>query len=112
MFWKTRKKFEDQVRTMVSQTQAYSGANRRAINLIPLPVISDGHEIAQTQTVRYHHLLISIEGNQRTCCLKIISPRKKSRAAILIFRGRVVGCLYGRKDLGFQVMQQDAQMQA
>lgn len=97
---------------MVSQTSEYSGANRRAINLIPLPVISDGHEIAQTQTVRYHHLLISIEGNQRTCCLKIISPRRKSRSAILIFRGRVVGCLYGRKDFGFQIMQQDAQMHA
>ena len=41
-----------------------------------------------------------------------ISPRKKSRSAILIFRGRVVGCLYGRKDIGFQIMQQDAQMHA
>lgn len=112
MFWKTKKRFEDQVRAMVSQSTEYSGANRRAINLIPLPIISDGHEIAQTQTVRYHHLLISIEGNQRTCCLKIISPRKKSRSALLIFRGRIVGSLYGRKDLGFQVMQQDAHAHA
>lgn len=112
MFWKTRKRFEDQVRAMVSQSAVYSGANRRAINLVPLPIVSDGHEIAQTQTVRYHQLLVSIEGNQRTCCLKIISPRKKSRSAILIFRGRVLGCLYGRKNLGCQAIQQDAQMHA
>jgi hypothetical protein len=112
MFWKTKKRFEDQVRAMVTHTTGYSGANRRAINLIPLPIVADGHEIAQTQTVRYHHLLISIEGNQRTCCLKIISPKKRSRSALLIFRGRVVGCLYGRRGLDFQVMQQDAQMHA
>lgn len=112
MFWKTKKRFEDQVRAMVSQSAQYTGANRRAINLVPLPVVADGHEIAQTQTIRFHHLLVSIEGNQRTCCLKVISTKKKSRSAILIFRGRVVGCLYGRKDLDFQVMQQDAQMHA
>ncbi len=112
MFWKKVKRFEDQVRVVGVQAVDYAGTNRRAVNLIPLPVASDGHEIAQTQSVRFHHLLVSIEGNLRTCCLKIISPRKKSRSAILIFRGRVVGCLYGRKSLGFQVMQQDAQMHA
>ncbi|GEM_PF-2932457 len=111
-FWKTRKRFEDHVRALTWQSEQYSGANRRAINLIPLPVVSEGHEIAQTQTVKFHHLLVSIEGNQRTCCLKIISPKQKSRSAILIFRGRIVGCLYGKKNMAMQVMQQDAHMHA
>lgn len=112
MRWNVKNTFEDQLRVAGAQSSDYVGANRRAVNLVPLPVAADGHEIAQTHTVRYHHLLISIEGNRRTCCLKIISPSKKSRSAILIFRGRVIGCLYGRKNLGFQVMQQDATMNA
>jgi len=110
--WKLKKKFEDQVRALVTPSGPYSGANRRAINLIPLPVVTDGHEIAQTNTVKFHQLLISIEGNQRSCCLKIISPKKKSRAALLIFRGRVLGCLYGRKDLDYHVFAQDAKRHA
>lgn len=88
--------------------EPYGGANRRAINLLPSPVASQAHDIEQTTQVKYHQLLIDIEGKQRTCCLKIISASRKSRAALLVFRGRVVGSLYGRKALGFHQLQQEA----
>jgi hypothetical protein len=48
-------------------------------------------------------LLLSIEANQSTCCLRITSPRHKSRSAILIFRGRALACIYGSKRFGQQL---------
>lgn len=108
--WKVRNKVQEEIGH--SRPGSFGGANRRAINLIPLPVSSDGHELAQTKTVRFHQLLISIEGNQRTCVLKVISPKKKSRSALLIFRGRVLGCLYGRRDLQYHFFHQDAHSRA
>src|SRR5277367_3870347 len=104
--WKVKQQLKDQARQLAEPNAQYSGANRRAINLMPVPMMHDGHEIAQTSSIRYHHLLISIEGNQRTCCLKVVSSRKKSRGALLIFRGRVLGSLYGRKNMTQQVMDQ------
>jgi hypothetical protein len=81
-----------------------SGANRRAIGLVPLPIDRNRHEIAQASAAKYRELMVSIEGNQSTCCLRVISPAARSRAAILIFRGRVLGCIYGNRKLGQQVM--------
>jgi hypothetical protein len=106
--WKLKRLMREEEQELISHSPSYSGANRRAINLIPLPVSSDGHELANTATVKFHHLLVTIEGNQRTCCLKIISPKKRSRAALLIFRGRVVGCLYGKRAADFHFFNQDA----
>ena len=103
---------QEEQREMYAPTSQYSGANRRAINLIPLPLTAEGHELANTKTVKYHHLLVTIEGNQRTCCLKIISPKKKARAALLIFRGRVVGCLYGKRAMDFHYFNKDAHQRA
>jgi len=65
-------------------------------------------EIAEAKKVRYQQLLISIEGKQSTCCLKVLSPRRKSRSALLAFRGRALGCLYGRKDMQGQLLGVDA----
>jgi hypothetical protein len=110
--WKVKQLFRDQARELVAPSNNYSGANRRAINLMPLPPVNDGHEIAQTSNIRFHQLLISIEGNQRSCCLKVISPKKKSRSALLIFRGRVLGSLYGRKAMKDHVFAQDAHKNA
>jgi hypothetical protein len=109
--WKVKQLFQEQARSMSSSNE-YSGANRRAINMMPLPLANDGHEIAQTTTIKFHHLLVSIEGNQRTCCLKIISPKRKSRSALLIFRGRVIGSLYGAKSLDKQSFAKEAHSSA
>jgi hypothetical protein len=106
--WKVKELFKKQATELVRPTRDLSSINRRAINLIPVAYEKNGHEVAQTKSVRVHHLLISIEGKQRTCCLKVISPRKKSRSALLIYRGRVLGCLYGSRNAEQHLMSPEA----
>lgn len=65
-------------------------------------------DIKDTVSLRFHHLLISLEGGQRTGCLKISSHHEKSRSAILLYRGRVVGAVYGKKYMRGQYLHQDA----
>lgn len=81
---------------------------RRAVGLVPESHAQAMHEIRDTLAIRFHHLLISLEGSQRTGCLKITSPLRKSRSAILLFRGRVVGCIYGQKSMRGQYLAEDA----
>src|SRR5262249_27081888 len=40
-------------------------------------------------------LLLAIEANKSTGCVKIISNKRKSRGALLIFQGRLLGAMYG-----------------
>lgn len=107
MFWKKNKPAEILKEVVAFHANRF-GASRRATSMIPLAASGTSHEIAHTGAVRFHQLLISLEGNQRTGCLRIISPRRKARSAILIYRGRVVGCLYGCKKLDYQYLQEDA----
>ncbi|MGH7192644.1 MAG: hypothetical protein ACREJM_03815, partial [Candidatus Saccharimonadales bacterium] len=51
-------------------------------------------------------------GNKRTGCLRIVSPTRRSRSAILIYRGRVVGCLYGSRKFDTHFLQHDAHRRA
>jgi hypothetical protein len=113
VFWKREKVSEGMQKAYREATAIDSntqGATRRATNMVP--VASGQHEIAYTGTVKFHQLLISLEGNQRTGCLRIISPKRKSRSAILIYRGRVVGCLYGSRKMNSHCLQQDAHQHA
>lgn len=106
--WKDKKGFQESIAKLVSAESNGKGANRRAINLVPLPVVQERHEISQSHRIRYHQLLVSIEARQSTCCLRVISEHEKSRSAILVFRGRVLGCIYGSKDQGHQIFGQEA----
>ena len=87
-------------------------ANRRAIGLLPAPVTEESHQVFDSHDLKYHQLLISIEAKQFTCCLRLVSPRRKSRAALLIFRGRVLGCVYGNKTIGCQLFGKEAHQYA
>ena len=100
--WNAKRLVETELKRLSLPKAEFVGASRRAINLVPAQVEEDSHEFAITSGVRFHPFLVSIEGKQRTCCFKIVSPARKSRAAILIFRGRVVGCVYGCKSLDKQ----------
>jgi hypothetical protein len=89
-----------------------SESDRRAIGLLPLPTerkaeakYANVHEPSASQ---FKELLITIEGNQNTCCLRIICPKTRSRSAVLLYRGRVIGCIYGSKQLGGQLMGRQA----
>jgi hypothetical protein len=44
-------------------------------------------------------LIIDLEGGMRTGCVKAASESRLSRSAMLLFHGRVVGCIYGCKTL-------------
>jgi hypothetical protein len=86
----------------------YKGASRRAVSLMPGPSTKDPQDIALSDQTKFRQLLLSIEANQSSCCIKVTSPRNKSRAAILIFRGRAIGCIYGNKRLERQLFGQEA----
>jgi hypothetical protein len=85
-----------------------NSSNRRAISLMPGPALRDAQEITVSDQSKFRQLLLSIEANQSSCCIKIVSPKHKSRGAVLIFRGRVVGCIYGNKRLERQLFGQEA----
>ncbi|MBI4533956.1 MAG: hypothetical protein HY711_08405 [Candidatus Melainabacteria bacterium] len=110
--WAIKLKAKDKTHELSTSSSQYTLASRRAINLVPIPLDLDAEDIIKTSLVKYHHLLVSTEGKQRTCVLKIISPKKKSRAALVIFRGRVVGCLYGKRDLGGHCLDKEAHARA
>lgn len=44
-------------------------------------------------------LLTDLEGGMRTGCVKAFSEQKLSRSAVLLYKGRAVGCVYGNKNL-------------
>lgn len=88
------------------------GASRRAINMLPSRTKASSAPVLQSSGTRFHQLLITMEGNQKTGVLKVVNPQERSRAGMLIFRGRVLGCVYGRKGLDGQLLDVDAHKQA
>lgn len=87
----------------------FKGSNRRAVSLMPGPSVRDSQtDIPITNQSKFRQLLLSIEANLSSCCIKVASPRNKSRGAILVFRGRSVGCIYGNKRLDRQIFGQEA----
>lgn len=89
-------------------TQQYEGNNRRAIGLLPDPKDDRTTLTPATNNSNRQRLLVALEADQRTCCLKVASDRRKSRGALLIFRGRVLGTIYGSKLLDEQLLDQAA----
>ena len=91
-----------------SPQQQYEGNNRRAIGLLPDP--KDEQSVLKPGTTgpNRQRLLVALEADQRSCCLKMESHKRKSRGAILVFRGRVLGTIYGSKSLEEQLLDQQA----
>lgn len=106
--WKEKLTAREEIQKATTLESTAKGSNRRAVGLVPFPLSEKDREISIAQKIRYQQLLISIEGKQSTCCLKVVSPKKKSRSALLCFRGRAIGCIYGRKDLDSQLLGQEA----
>ncbi len=98
-----------QVRQMKSMQQVrYRGANRRATGLLPEPAGENGHRMAIDKFIDYRQLLIAIRANRQTCCIKFSSEKEKSRGALLVFQGRILGVIYGKKDLDGKLFDDDA----
>jgi len=77
----------------------YSGINRRATALLPPPRNPKIDKIELSEYSDHRKLLLSIEAKQQTACLRIDSEQEKSRSGVLIFRGRVLGCVYRNRGL-------------
>lgn len=103
MFWNNNHKRDELPR--LRSTAADRGdrvdnsAFRRSLDLIPPPAENQEREVYTAKYLRQRQLLLSIEGNNTTCCVRISSRKHSSRSALLIFRGRVLGCIYGGRGI-------------
>jgi hypothetical protein len=92
---------EDAAFAVWAQNEVPNFKLRRAIDLI-LPSIAEdkgmtcniGEEFGDIEM-----LIMNLEGGMRTGCVKAFCEPRKSRSAVLLFKGRAVGCIYGNKTL-------------
>lgn len=96
--WSDRKNQLDDKERLAQITSGEDGLNQRAMGLFPHPKEEEPRRVDFASQVKCRQLFVSMEGNEETCVMRLISQRNKSRAAVLIFRGRVLGCIYGRKE--------------
>lgn len=109
--WKERQNFRNEMLQIVDLESDRLGSNRRAIGLVPFPSDDSVREVVESANFRYQKVLVALEGKGSTCCLKVTSPKRRSRGAVLVFRGRVLGAIYGRKDLAQTILGEDAYQQ-
>lgn len=88
----------------------FEGTSRRAINYFPGRSLSPDSWITLSLSNRQPLLpqLINIEAEKLSGCVKLESHRFKSRSAILIYRGRVIACIYGSKKVPEQMFGPEA----
>lgn len=72
---------------------------RRAIDLILPAITSEDITNLRIGDEDLEWLITTLEGGMRTGCVKAFCEPRKSRSAVLLFRGRAVGCIYGSKTL-------------
>ncbi len=78
-------------------TLSYKGNNRRALSLLPQPMIGSDIVLQGTTINVRSNVLLSLEANKKSGCLIVRSEKNKSRAGILMYRGRILGCMRGQK---------------
>lgn len=96
--WKEKRPIDGETDKLCLSEGRNDGYSRRATSILPLPQSSEKREIEKTEFINHQKLLLSFEAHQKSGCLRIVSPKKKSRSAMLIYRGRVIGCIYGSKN--------------
>src|SRR5262249_14791649 len=70
---------------------------KRAIDLILPPLHSEAVKEFKISDYDLEWLITDLEGGMRTCCVKMSNDDIPSRGAILLYRGRAVGCIYCSK---------------
>lgn len=103
--WSDKKSQLDDKERLEHITSSQDGVNQRAMGLFPHPKEEEPRRVDFASQIKCRQLLVNIEGNEETCVLRLISQRNKSRAAVLILRGRVLGCIYGRKERSGELIQ-------
>lgn len=66
--------------------------------MTPAAEMSVGMTI-QSKNFNQHAVFCSLVANKSTCCIKISSSKQKSRATLILFRGRVLSCVYGKRGI-------------
>jgi len=110
--WKDKRSHLEQAQMLQTTVGNKHGLNRRAVGLFPQPKEEKATTIDLSSQVKFHNLLVAIEGREETCVIRMVSPSQKARAAALVFRGRVLACVYGRDDSDTQLLGQEAFSQA
>jgi len=72
---------------------------KRATDLILPPIDKDSLEEFKIVDYDVEWLITNLEGGMRTGCVKAACESKLSRSAMLLYRGRAVGCIYGCKSM-------------
>jgi hypothetical protein len=93
------KTFRKHLRKHDQKGTSYKGASRRATGLLPTPMKVEDVLLKDVSINGYSNLLLSLEAKQQSGCLIIQSKKNKSRSGILIFRGRILGCMHGHKNM-------------
>ena len=70
---------------------------RRAIDLIMPPIDQESLSSMRIGDYDVEWLITQLEGGMKTGCVKAACESRLSRAAMLLYRGRAVGCIYGCK---------------
>ena len=73
---------------------------RRAIDLIMPPVDQEGRDNMMQINMAENDIewiTMHVEGGMMTGCIKLTSEERLSRSDALLYRGKVVGCIYGCK---------------
>lgn len=78
----------------------YGGRNRRATAVLPASMLQPLDQFHSLGQEEYQELFHSVENKKQTCCLQIESAANRSRSAVLVFRGKVLGCIYGKQGMG------------
>lgn len=72
---------------------------RRATDLILPPIDKETLNSFAVSDYDLEWLITDLEGGMRTGCVKTSAESKLSRAAMLVYKGRAVGCIYGCKSM-------------
>jgi hypothetical protein len=88
---------------------------KRATDLVPPAFDPESLAVFTSEEQDIEWLITDIEGGMRTGCVKAVSQTAMSRSAALLYKGRAVGCIYGRKqqtqnygtEQSLQIMMQD-----
>jgi hypothetical protein len=75
-------------------------ANRRCIGVLPLPPATENHELLFTHNTDSAWILETLVKRRFSGCLRLLSEKRKLRAAVLFFEGRVLGSVYTQEQLG------------
>lgn len=72
---------------------------RRAIDVVMPPISTSSLTPLRSGDYDIGKLITDLEEGELTGCVKMICDERLSRGALILYRGRAVGCIYGKKPM-------------